>query len=109
MTRAGEALCAEYIEYKGKHTAKISVSDGGIISTADKIELPFCVRSIQMDDTTVCADGSEKKVADIMADWHIPTEKRALVPVIQILNDKSQRIKYIFAGFLGYKDWIVKL
>ncbi len=89
-------------EYEGKSYASISISD-------EKIELPFCIRSVQLDDTTLCADGSEKKVSDILSDWHLPPEKKAFVPVIQILNDKSQRIKYIFAGFLGYKDWIVKL
>ena len=84
-------------------------SENGNISSAEKIELPFVIRSLQLDDTTTCADGSEKKVSDILSDWHVPAEKKALIPVIQILNDKSQRIVCVFARFLGYKDWIVKL
>ena len=57
----------------------------------------------------LCADGSEKKVSDILSDWHVRSEERALVPVIQILTEKSQRIQAVLGGFLGYKDWIVKL
>ena len=89
-------------------TASVSVS-GKHTSTAEKISLPFLIRSIQLDDMTLCADGSEKKVSDILSDWHVSSEHRPLVPVIQILNEKSQRIKCVLAGFLGYKDWIVKL
>ena len=51
----------------------------------------------------------EKKVSDILSDWHVAPEKRCLLPVIQLLDEKAQRIKAILAGFLGYKDWIVKL
>jgi len=99
-------------ENLNKTTASVRVtgfSDCELVSTADKISLPFCIRSVQMDDSSVCADGSEKKVTDILSDWHIPPETRSSVPVIQNLNDKSQQIVCIFAGFLGYKDWIVKL
>ena len=60
-------------------------------------------------DTVLCANGKEKKVSDVFSDWHVPVAKRPLVPVIQILNEKSQRIKAVLGGFLGYKDWIVKL
>lgn len=98
----GTLIVSNIEEYEGKSFASISISD-------EKVELPFCIRSVQLDDTTLSADGAERKVSDILSDWHVPLEKRAFVPVIQILNDKSQRINYIFAGFLGYKDWIVKL
>jgi tRNA(Ile)-lysidine synthase len=57
----------------------------------------------------LCADGFEKKLSDIFSDWHVSPEKRAFIPVIQLLDEKSQRIKAVLAGFLGYKDWIVKL
>ena len=63
----------------------------------------------QPGDTILSADGSEKKVSDILSDWHVAPEKRCLLPVIQLLDEKAQRIKAILAGFLGYKDWIVKL
>ena len=81
----------------------------GEVSVAEGISLPFCVRNPQPGDTVLCADGSEKKVSDILSDWHVAPEKRCLVPVIQLLDEKAQRIKAILAGFLGYKDWIVKL
>ena len=57
----------------------------------------------------LCADGSLKKVYDVFSDWHVAPEKKGLIPVIQLLNEKSQGIKAILGGFLGYKDWIVKL
>ena len=50
-----------------------------------------------------------KKVSDVFSDWHVAPEKKELIPVIQILNEKSQGLKAILGGFLGYKDWIVKL
>ena len=81
----------------------------GETSLAENIPLPFCVRNARPGDTVLCADGSEKKVSDIYSDWHLPLEKRSLVPVIQILDENPQKIKAVFAGFLGYKDWIVKL
>ena len=94
------------VEQDGKITASVCAGKGSIV---ENVSLPFCVRSVQSGDTVLCADGSEKKVSDIISDWHLAADKRALVPVIQILNEKSQRIKAVLAGFLGYKDWIVKL
>ncbi len=78
-------------------------------SIVEKVDLPFCIRNARPGDTVLCADGSQKKVSEIYADWHITPEKRSLVPLIQLLNEKPQRIKAVLAGFLGYKDWIVKL
>ncbi len=78
-------------------------------SLADGISLPFCVRNASSGDTVICADGSEKKVSDILSDWHVSSSKKSLVPVIQLLDEKAQRIKAVLGGFLGYKDWIVKL
>ena len=95
-----------YKEQGGKATASISV---GEVSHAEGLSLPFRIRSPQPGDTVISADGSEKKVSDILSDWHVPPEKRWLIPVIQLLDDKAQPIKAILAGFSGYKDWIVKL
>ena len=81
----------------------------GLTSFAEGLEFPFCVRSIQTGDTIRTSDGKEKKISDILTDWHVSSESRDFVPVIQQLNEKSQRIKCILAGFLGYKDWIVKV
>ena len=81
----------------------------GESSLAENIPLPFCVRNARPGDTVLCADGSEKKVSDVYSDWHVALEKRSLVPVIQLLDENPQRIMALLAGFLGYKDWIVKL
>ena len=95
-----------YREQAGKQLVSVCAGD---VSIAEGISLPFCVRNPQPGDTILSADGSEKKVSDILSDWHIAAEKRCLVPVIQLLDEKAQRIKALLAGFLGYKDWIVKL
>ena len=95
-----------YREQNGKVYVDVMAGDGGI---AENIALPFCVRSARLGDTVLCADGSEKKVSDIFSDWHVSPSQRSLVPVIQVLNEKSQGVKALLGGFLGYKDWIVKL
>ena len=95
-----------YREQAGKQLVSVCAGD---VSIAEGISLPFCVRNPQPGDTILSAKGSEKKVSDILSDWHIAPEKRCLVPVIQLLDEKAQRIKALLAGFLGYKDWIVKL
>ena len=94
------------VEQGGKNFVSVRAGDGAEV---DRVPLPFCVRNVQQGDTVLCADGKEKKVSDVFSDWHVPVAKRPLVPVIQILNEKSQRIKAVLGGFLGYKDWIVKL
>ena len=81
----------------------------GDSSTADYITLPFCVRSARLGDAVLSSEGSLKKVSDIFSDWHVVPEKKSLIPVIQLLDEKKQGIKAILGGFLGYKDWIVKL
>lgn len=97
--------------YHIEDTVAVSVTDtvNGKTSYVKGLDFPFCVRSIQTGDTIETADGMEKKISDILTDWHLPSEKRGLVPLIQNLNEKSQRIKALLAGFLGYKDWIVKV
>jgi tRNA(Ile)-lysidine synthase len=95
-----------YREQDKKHLVSVSADEGSLV---ENVSLPFCVRNISPGDTVLCADGSEKKVFDILSDWHVAASRKSLVPVIQLLDDKSQRIKAVLAGFLGYKDWIVKL
>ena len=101
-------------EKMGEKTASISIRSFSKdleyrTSTVEKIRLPFLIRSIQLDDTILTADGSEKKVSDILSDWHLLPEQRPFVPLVQLLDDNTQRIKCVLAGYLGYKDWIVKL
>ena len=93
-------------EQDGKNLVSVCAGEGAVV---DGVSLPFCVRNISPGDTVICADGSEKKVSDILSDWHVAASQKSLVPVIQLLDEKSQRIKAVLGGFLGYKDWIVKL
>ena len=95
-----------YREQDGKSFVSVCIEDGSVV---DGISLPFCIRNISPGDTILSADGTEKKLSDILSDWHVSSSKRNLIPVIQLLDEKSQRIKAVLAGFLGYKDWIVKL
>ncbi len=99
-----------YTEQDGKEYVSICAGDPcGISSLVENISLPFCVRTYRLGDSVICADGSQKKVSDIFSDWHVAPETRSLIPVIQLLDEKSQKIQAVLAGFLGYKDWIVKL
>lgn len=102
----GDLCVYNYREQNGKGYVDVKA---GKSSPAENIPLPFCVRSFQPGDTVIAADASEKKVSDIYSDWHVPPEKRSLVPVIQILDENPQRIVALLGGFSGYKDWIVKL
>ena len=108
----GSAIIEVWVEENGKKT--VSVSAGDLceyrdVGVVENVSLPFCVRNVRLGDCLLCADGSEKKISDIFSDWHVEAEKKSLIPVIQLLNEKSQRIKALLGGFLGYKDWIVKL
>ena len=95
-----------YREQNGQGFVSVSAAEGSVI---DCVPIPFLVRNTGPGDTVICADKSEKKVSDIFSDWHVSSAERPLIPVIQILNEKSQSIKAVLGGFLGYKDWIVKL
>ena len=94
-----------YREQNGQGFVSVSAAEGSVI---DCVPIPFLVRNTSPGDTVICADKSEKKVSDIFSDWHVSSAERPLIPVIQILNEKSQSIKAVLGGFLGYKDWIVK-
>lgn len=103
-----------YRELNGKRIVSVRVrAETGAVkgpsSELEELSLPFCIRSARPGDLLLCADGSEKKVSDIFADWHVPSEKRNLLPVIQILDENPQRIIALLGRFSGYKDWIVKL
>ena len=95
-----------YKEENGKCFVTVSAGDTSI---AENIPLPFCIRNARAGDIVLCADGSYKKLSDVFSDWHAAPEKKVLIPVIQLLDEKDQRIKAVLGGFLGYKDWIVKL
>lgn len=101
----GNLYVYNYREQKGKGYVDVRAEESGPV---ENIPLPFCVRSARPGDTVLSARASEKKVSDIFSDWHLPPEKRSLLPVIQLLDENPQRIIAVLGGFLGYKDWIVK-
>ena len=102
----GNLYVYNFREQNGKGYVDVKTGDSCF---AENIPLPFCVRSARPGDTVLSADSSEKKVSDIYSDWHVPPEKRSLLPVIQLLDENPQRIIAVLGGFSGYKDWIVKL
>ena len=102
----GDLTVFDYKEQNGKRFVSVKA---GEVNAVDGVTLPFCVRNAAPGDMVLCADGSEKKISDIFSDWHVTASDKCLVPVIQLLDEKSQRIKAVLGGFLGYKDWIVKL
>ena len=101
----GSLSVFNYKEQDGKRLVSVCAGESGVV---DGVSLPFCVRNVNPGDSVLCADGSEKKVSDIFSDWHVTSEDRSLIPVVQLLNEKSQRIKAVLGGVLQYKDWIVK-
>ena len=106
----GDLVVFDYKEQNGKPFVSVRAGEPCCQSSlAENIPLPFCVRNARLGDEVLCADGSLKKVSDIFSDWHVVPEKRTFIPVIQLLDEKDQRIKAVLACFLGYKDWIVKL
>lgn len=72
------------------------------------IPVPFCVRSRQQDDFVRTAGGGKKSVSDVLSDWHVPSELKNSVPVVQELSSKSQEITAVLGSLLGFKNWIVK-
>lgn len=80
------------------------VLDGRLIPK--KLEFPFCIRSYRLDDLIKTADGSYRKIKDILADWHVPENKKPLIPVVQSLCSKPQENVCILGSMLGFKDWI---
>ena len=95
-----------YREENGRALVSVKIEQSTLV---EMLPLPFCIRNARPGDLIVSADGSFKKLSDIFSDWHVTPEDKCLIPVIQLLNEKDQRIIAILAGFLGYKDWIVKL
>lgn len=71
-------------------------------------DFPVLLRSWNSDDRILTADGSMRKVSDILSSWHVGKELRHCIPVVQALNEPEQKLLAILAGCQGYKDWIVK-
>lgn len=71
------------------------------------VELPCCIRNLQPDDEIETADGKLKKVADIYSNWHIPSEQRGFIPIVQKLSGSKQEIICIIGSVCGFNNWIV--
>lgn len=93
-----------FITESGEY-ANVSVNGKTSIS---QIPVPFCVRNIQLDDEVECSDGTYKKIADVISDWHVDEDYKSLIPVFQLIGEKNQPVKVILGSVFGYKDWIVK-
>lgn len=96
---------------------RLSVDDTGTVSlfgmgedslVLERFSLPFCVRSRQLDDKIICADGNMKGVNDVFSSWAVPEKDRDLIPLIVELKTSEQKLLCICGSVLGYSDWIVK-
>lgn len=80
----------------------------GSLFIPENINFPVLLRSWQLNDEILTADGKYKKVSDIFSDWHVPEAMRQYIPVVQELNSPEQNIVCVLGSHLGYKNWIVK-
>lgn len=74
----------------------------------EKIPVPFCIRSIQSDDKVLCSNGEMKSVLDVFSAWHVGSEKKKLIPVIQELASCKQNIIAVAGCVCGFDNWIVR-
>lgn len=70
------------------------------------VKFPFCIRNVTFGDFIKMSDGKEKKIRDILSDWHVPLSVREKIPII--VNVFTGETECILSDFLGYKDWVVK-
>lgn len=77
-------------------------------ATVKNIPFPFCIRSRQFGDFVKNSTGGKKSVSDIFSDWHIESELKNSVPLIQELVSDEQNILAVVGSIFGFKDWIVK-
>ena len=73
-----------------------------------RVGFPCCLRTRQVDDVVMTADGSFRALNDIYASWHVPDAQRDTILVVQELYTQEQRICCICGKLAGYEDWIVK-
>jgi len=69
---------------------------------------PVLLRSWRMDDSIMAADGSQRKVKDILSSWKVLESVRQYIPVVQTLAEPDQKLIALLGSCQGYKDWIVK-
>ena len=98
-----DVLDAENSE-KNEACVMLKFNDECVLSN---VKLPVCVRSAVLDDEIKTADGKLKKICDVYSDWHVPAEKKSLIPIVQKLSGKKQEILCIVGAVCGFNNWIV--
>lgn len=73
-----------------------------------EFDFPVLCRNWNSDDRILAADGTTRKVSDILSSWHVREDVRHYIPVVQVLNEPEQNVLGILGSCLGYKDWIVR-
>ena len=74
----------------------------------EKVKCPFVIRSVRNSDLLKTSDGRERRAKSILSSWHIPPEKRSLVPVIMEYDEMSWQIKALLGSVVNCKNWIVQ-
>lgn len=72
----------------------------------NKVKLPFCFRSRQLDDKIATSDGKLKSVSDVLSDFKIDSEIKNMIPVIEVLD--TNVIRAVWGEIFGFKNWIVE-
>lgn len=89
-------------------TAKIVLEWENDSLELDDIPVPFCIRSVQSDDKVICQNKEMKSVMDVFSGWHVDSEKKKLIPVVQELASCKQNIIAVAGCVYGYDNWIVR-
>lgn len=88
--------------------AKITIKGKCTDFELSDIKLPVCIRSVQSDDRISGSDGKSKAISDILSDWHVKTEIKNQIPVVQELESCNQNIVAIVGSIYGFNNWIVR-
>ena len=92
---------------------QVKAENGTVEFCSDNIVLknlkfPFCIRSRQICDVIISADGKMRNVNDIFSSWAVPDSLRDEIPLVQALSEKNQALVCICGSVLGFDNWIVK-
>lgn len=86
--------------------AKVCFESEKDVVVLEKVPVPFCVRSRQLDDYVRTKSGGMKSVSDVLSDFCVRDKNS--VPVLQELYSPDQRILGVIGSVLGFENWIVK-
>ncbi len=99
--------CCDIEVYKNNGKLFVRFSDLNV-QNISVFDFPFCIRSIEIGDCIDTAEGSQKEISSIFANWHVLEKDRNLLPVIQELNTAEQKNIAIVGSVKGYPDWLIK-